>query len=193
VFKVNLVCDDGDRVHITDKVYGASLVAVLRALKKEERLNVANFPSLETLLKTAANLGSAMKGVDAESNYHLVCKAIGRRLFANKLPEVIAVEKARLEEWIHSLDKEIQGRIREKMEEEASEGHVGMPWYHGGNASDEDEKDKNYTLSRVWKEYKAYLSLAPTVPLRGPPFWDISDWSEKDKQRFKFTMHRHGG
>jgi hypothetical protein len=180
------VCDDGERVEITDKVYGASLVTVLRALKKEERLDVANFPSLETLLKTAADWGTAMKGQATESNYHRICQAIGKRLFENKSAEVMAMEKARLEEWIQSLDEKSQKKIRQAMEDNASEEDVEKPWYHAGNIADEDDKDKNYTLSRVWKEYKACLSLCPNVPLRGPPTWDVSNWTEEDKAPFKF-------
>ncbi|KAJ7832331.1 hypothetical protein B0H14DRAFT_2592133 [Mycena olivaceomarginata] len=49
------MCDDGKRVELTNKVYGASLVTVLLALKKDGRLDVSHFPSLETPLLEAAD------------------------------------------------------------------------------------------------------------------------------------------
>jgi hypothetical protein len=183
------VCDDGERVELTDKLYGASLVTTLRALDKEGRLDATSFPTLETLLISAAEWGSAMEG----STYHLVCKAIGRRLFKDKSPEVVAMEKARLQEWIASLGKAVQAHVRaalkeneEEAVEAAAEGHVEKAWYAGGKASDEHDKDPDYTLSRVWREYREFLFTVPTKPLRGPPNWDISKWSEAQRQPFKF-------
>lgn len=131
------MCDDGERTERTNKAHGACLVTVLRALKKEDRLNVTNFPNLETILKKAASWGQAMSKMGgAGSDYHLVCKAIGWRLFHDKSEQVVAAETARLEEWIHSQNPETQAIIRDNLKE-AEEESDGKPWYDGGDKYDE--------------------------------------------------------
>lgn len=37
------------------------------------------------------------------------------------------------------------------------DGDVEEPWYEGGEASDEDNLDEDFVLSRAWKAYKAHL------------------------------------
>jgi len=39
-----------------------------------------------------------------------------------------------------------------------------QPWYTGGRDTDEDDKDPDFTLSRVWKEYKVFKLLSAFVP-----------------------------
>jgi hypothetical protein len=186
------VCRDREHIEITNTVYGASLVTVLRALKKEGRLDTTHFPSLETTLKYAAEWGQAISKLCGGS-YHRVCQAIGMRLFKKKSKQTIALEKARLEEWIAGLDAEDQEYVLDSIkeaEEEAADlaeqGHVEQPWYTGAENYDEDEKDRNFVLSRVWKEYKEYLRSVPSLPLSGPPYWDISDWSAEERKPFEF-------
>ena len=53
-------------------------------------------------------------------------------------------------------------------------------------SNDPDDKDDDYAMSRVWKEYKEYLANTPTMPLRGPMNWDISEWTEEEKKEFSF-------
>jgi hypothetical protein len=72
-----------------------------------------------------------MKGMSGSPNYDLVCKAIGRRLFKNKSEEYIAVEKARMEEWIKELEAESQAEVREDMKKMEKEDEK-KPWYAGG-------------------------------------------------------------
>jgi len=180
------VCDDGERVAHTNIAYGACLIATLRGLKKDGHLDSTNFPALETLLRNAVEWGEAMKSMGCDSPYYVVCKGIGKRLFGDKSDESVALEKARVEEWVAGLDKEEQKAVRAGMredEEEAAEGRVNKPWYAGG---DEDDKDPDYALSRVWKEYKDYLVGCPTVPVRGPIEWDISKWSPAERKDFSF-------
>jgi hypothetical protein len=43
---VRAVCDDSKRVQLTNKVYGAPPVTVLRALKNDDRLDASHFPVL---------------------------------------------------------------------------------------------------------------------------------------------------
>jgi len=184
------VCDDGERTVLTNKVYGACIVATMRGLKKDGRLDTTNFPALETLLKNAAEWGEAMKGMGCDSPYYIVCKGIGKRLFKDKSDETVALEKARVEEWLASLSTKEQESLRAQMKEdadaEAAEGHIEKPWYTGARDRDEDDKDDDYAMSRVWKEYKEYLANTPTMPLRGPMNWDISEWTEEEKKEFSF-------
>jgi hypothetical protein len=183
------VCNDGERTKLTNVVYGASLITVLRALKKEGTLGATHFPSLETILRIAAEWGHEMKGLRAGSKYYRVCKAIGKRLFKDKSPEDKAIEKARPEEWINSIPADEQKEVRKCMkeaEEDPDEDEDEEPWYEGSKASDEDIRDEDFVLSRTWKTYREHLSSVPTKPLRGPANWDISKWSEAQKAPFKF-------
>lgn len=180
-------CNDGERTELTNKAYGACLVATLRGLTKADRLDTTNFPSLETILWTAAEWGDAMEGMSAGSPYYVVCKGIGERLFKDKSDATIALEKARVEEWISGLDKKNQAAVRAQMKEEEEE--EAAPWYEGGN---EDDIDEDYAITRVWKEYKEHLASCPTKPLRGPAKWDISKWSTAEKRQFSFDNEDMG-
>lgn len=171
-------------------MYGASLVTVLRALKKENRLDIEHFPGLETFLEAGAAWGAVMNGLGT-GHYHRVLSGIGKRLFKDKSAEIIALEKARVEEWILTLPADAQAEIKETRargpgddEEDEDEGN-GEPWFEVEGA-DENYNNRDFTLSRVWKEYKGYLQTCPTKPLRGPPEWDLSKWSEADRAPFSF-------
>ncbi|KAJ7094521.1 hypothetical protein B0H15DRAFT_829887 [Mycena belliarum] len=158
------MCDDGKRVVLTNKVYGASLVTVLRALKHDGRLDAAHFPGLETTLRQAAAWGAEMKGISCESDYDLVCKAIGARLF-QKSEADIAAEKARLDGWLASRTEEERREFHRQVEEDAEDEDEDedegdeKPWHAGGSELDEDAANDDFDLSRVWKAYKAYLDL----------------------------------
>lgn len=124
--------------------------------------------------------------------YTTVLNGIGRRLFnvKDETPESIALEEARVEEWIKALPEEQQEEIKrihaEKDEDEdEDEDEEGKVWYEEGEA-DEDYDHRSFVLSRVWKEYKAYLAKCPVKPLRGPPEWDLSKWSNAQKAPFLF-------
>jgi hypothetical protein len=182
------VCNDGERTELTNKAYGACIVATMRGLKKDGRLDTTNFPALETLLRNTTEWGEAMKGMGCDSPYYNVCKGIGKRLFKDKSDETVALEKARLEEWIAGLDEGEQATVRAGMkeEEEAAEGHVEKPWYADACDWYENDRDENFVMTRVWKEYKDYLRDCPTAPLRGPMEWDITEWTEEEKKEFSF-------
>lgn len=195
-FDTNLLlgCDDGERTQLTNKAYGSLLVTVLRALKKADRLDVANFPSLEYILRNAAEWGDDMKSMACPSNYNRVCQAIGWRLFNGKFEENTALEKARFEEWKKRLDpkelKEMEARGGDEDEDEDDdddEDNSKKPWYLKGAREDEDAKHKDLVLSRIWKEYKDLLRESPTVPMRGPPIWDLTEWSHEEKKPFLFS------
>jgi hypothetical protein len=178
------VCDDGERVDLTDKVYGASLVTVLRALNNEGRLDAMNFPSLETTLRLATEWGLMMKEMSYTPPYYLVCKVIGKRLFRHKSKHVLALEKARLAEWVSSHDADERRLLKKNIRKErrdavaaAEEGRVQKRWYSGAGDFDEDEKDRDFVLSGVWKKYKDYLRNVPKEPLEGPPEWDLKKWT----------------
>lgn len=189
------MCEDGDRTSITNKVYGACVITILRALKKEERLDVNNFPSLECLLKNIAEWGDAMKQLSCDHDYFLVCKAIGERLFKDKTNRGLALDEARLQEWANGLDDNSRDLVRKKLKEIAKkkerapvDGKQEKPWYVGAGEDDEDKKDPDFALPRVWKEYKKYLSGVPSKPLRGPENWDISKWTTAQRKEFEFDV-----
>ena len=94
---------------------------------------------------------------------------------------MIALEKARVEEYINTFDSEEQKDMREMVKEAEREKKRQAPWWKDG---EEDFKDPDFSYTRVWKEYKGYLTGVPDGPLRGPPYWDISDWSESEKRAF---------
>ncbi|KAJ7653480.1 hypothetical protein B0H17DRAFT_1147069 [Mycena rosella] len=154
------MCDDGKRVLLTNKVYGASLVTVLRALKTEGCLDVLHFPGLETTLRHAAQWGEEMKSISCDSDYNLVCKAIGARLFQKSEADIIS-EKARLDAWLTRRTKEERDEfnrmVLEKAEDEEEEEEG--PWHAGGSELEEDVKNNDFVFPRVWKEYKDYLDL----------------------------------
>ena len=179
------MCDDGERVEITNKVYGAAVVTLLRALDKDGRLDVTHFPALEYFLRHVVEWCGEKKKMSGGPDYDLVCKAIGRRLFQNKSEECVAIEKARLEEWIKGLKTEVQAEVREGIKEMEKE-HQKKPWYAGGTSSDEQDKDRDFVLSRVWKEYKGYLATVSKGPMRGPGSWDISQWTAAQRREFAF-------
>ncbi|TFK55600.1 hypothetical protein OE88DRAFT_1804427 [Heliocybe sulcata] len=185
--------DDGDQVIATDKAYGACLMEVLRKIKAQNKLDTAHFPSLETLLRGAAEWGENIIGIGGKSNYYVVCKGIGKRLFADKSEEDKALETARREEWIASLPEDEKRAARKAIEEpdddEEDSEEEGEEWWQG--EANEGDNDRNYDLAKVWKDYKKCLSRVPRLPLRGPPEWDISKWSEEEKA--PFSLGRYDG
>ncbi|KAL0949292.1 hypothetical protein HGRIS_009370 [Hohenbuehelia grisea] len=200
------MCNDGEQVNLVNKAYGALLVTLLRHIKRQGRLDVTHYPSLETLLKLAADWGNQMCRQNCHSNYDKVCKAIGKRLFANKSADDIALEKARFEEWKSSLEEEEAKDLEEVEKEEAEDDEeeeeeddeqeeagqkkrqeAEKPWFHDIGSYDEDTKDSDFTLTRIWKELKAYLKESPNGPMRGAYVWDLSDWTYEEKKPFLFS------
>lgn len=178
------MCDDADRIAYTNRAYGSLLVATLRALTKMEGLDATHYPSLEAFLEGATEWGIRMENLgDVGSPYYTVCQGIGERLFESKSKETLALEKARVEEYIKTFDKKEQKDMRAMVKEAAEEKKGQAPWWEGG---DEHLKDADLSYTRVWKEYKGYLGGVDDEPLRGPPYWDISDWSEAEKKPFLF-------
>jgi len=180
-----LMCDDGEGVNVTNKLYGAAVVTLLRALDKGNRLDATHFPTLEYFLRKVAEWCDEMEKMSGSPDYGLVCKAIGRRLFKDKSDAYVAMEKARLEEWINGLEGEDRAEIEEDLKEEESEAKK-EPWYADGKSSDEQDKNQDFVLSRVWKEYKEHLATIPKGPMRGPGTWDISKWTAAQKKEFEF-------
>jgi hypothetical protein len=179
------VCDDGEGVNVTNKLYGAAVVTLLRALDKGNRLDATHFPTLEYFLRKVAEWCDEMEKMSGSPDYGLVCKAIGRRLFKDKSDAYVAMEKARLEEWINGLEGEDRAEIEEDLKGEESEAKK-EPWYADGKSSDEQDKNQDFVLSRVWKEYKEHLATIPKGPMRGPGTWDISKWTAAQKKEFEF-------
>ncbi|GLB34026.1 hypothetical protein LshimejAT787_0109100 [Lyophyllum shimeji] len=179
------MCDDGDRTKVTNKAHGALVVAMLRGFEAEGKLNTTHLPGLEGFLRTTAQWADQMSRMSCDSSYGAYCKVIGKKLFKDKSPEDVAHEQSWLEEWIAGLDEEDQAEVRKKLKEQAKEkaSKKTKPWYEGAGDVDEDK----LVLSRVWKQYKQYLSGVPKKPLRGPGTWDISKWTQAQKAKFKFS------
>ncbi|KAH9840546.1 uncharacterized protein C8Q71DRAFT_412418 [Rhodofomes roseus] len=183
------MADDGERVIAMVRAYGACLVATLRALKKNGDLTPEKYPSLEYMLKAATSLGQATRGLGVDSEYDRVCQGIGKRLFSgHPREEARALHEARHKAWLQTLPADVQKEFEEEADDDddEEEDEDDKPWWHGGVAGIEDVKDEDFVLSRVWKEYKDYLSECPTKPLRGPPIWDLDKWSQADKAAFSF-------
>ncbi|THH30678.1 hypothetical protein EUX98_g3494 [Antrodiella citrinella] len=80
-----------------------------------------------------------------------------------------------------------QQEIKEAKDDE-DEDEDETCWYEEGrDGADEDYDNDNFVLARVWKAYNAYLQgcSTSTKPLRGPPQWDLSKWSDAQKAPFK--------
>ncbi|KAF5387663.1 hypothetical protein D9615_000592 [Tricholomella constricta] len=176
------MCDDGDRTQITDKAYGALVVAMLRGFEAEGNLNTTHLPGLESFLKITAEWADSMSRLSCDASYGPYCKSLGQKLFKDKSPADIAREKAQLKEWIDSLDAENRQAVKQQLEEEAEVAAGRKPWYSEAGDINED----NLVISRVWKEYKEYLSGVPRKPVRGPGTWDISKWTAAEKEEFVF-------
>ncbi|KAL0949293.1 hypothetical protein HGRIS_009371 [Hohenbuehelia grisea] len=182
-------CDDGDRVRITHKAYGALFVTLLRGLKNAGRLQTSNgYASLETMLRLGAEWGDFMRGIDCKSDYDKVCQAIGKRLFADKKGGDIALEEARVAEWKKSLSEEARKDL--EAQENDDDEEESEPWFSGIGDYSEDAKSSDFELARVWKKYKTCVSDSPNVPLRGPPKWDLSSWTASDKKPFLFSTRQ---
>jgi len=180
-----LMCDDDERVEVTNKVYAAAVITLMRALDKDGRLDVIHFPALECFLKGVARWCGEMKDNVGGSDYDLVCKAIGRRLFKDKPEGDVAIETARVEEWINGLKATEQAELRREMK--AMQKEAKKPWYAGGKSHYEHSSNPDFVLSRMWKEYKQHLATVPKKPLRGPGNWDITKWTAAQRKTFEFA------
>ncbi|KAK7470407.1 hypothetical protein VKT23_001833 [Stygiomarasmius scandens] len=186
-----VMCYDGELIKMTNKAYGCLIVGLIRGLKKDNRLDPSRFPSLECFLKNVTEFCGLMKSQGCNSDYDRVCKAVGHRLFKNKTDEQRAQEIAWAQAWWDNLKKDgdnddsMEGEDED--EDEDDEDNDGRSWFHGADEADEDMKDPDFSRERVWKEYKDYLRGVPDCPMRGPPYWDISEWEEQDKKPFLFS------
>ena len=178
-------CDDGRLVKLTQKVYGALAVAVLRGLKKDNKLDQASLPSLESLLHAIVDCAETLGDDDAD--YASVARGIARRLFKDKTDADFALEQKQRESWLATItdeeDREELTSIIQEMAKEKGE----KPWYMKGSVCSEDKRISSLSLTPVWKEYKTYLSGVPEGPMRGPS-WDIRHWSDAEKRPFQFKF-----
>jgi hypothetical protein len=177
---------------MTNKAYGAILVTTLRALNKEGTLNTANYPALETLLAAAADVGDAANCVGCESDYADVYKAIGWRLFRNKSAEEKALEDARVEEWKAGLDKKASKALEKNDDDDDDDDDdedddKENPWWKDGKNFNENVRNTDFTLSRIWPEYREVVRGSPSMPMMGGHDWDISKWSREERAPFEFA------
>lgn len=114
----------------------------------------------------------------------MVCKGIGKKLFENKSDAQKALEKRMVQEWVATLDEVDDG-------DDVDDEEGRAPWY-AGNA-DAELDDDDFILWRTWKEYKEYLAGIPNKPLRGPPKWDLTKWTQAEKAPFLLDNQDDGG
>ena len=182
---VQLEVDDGDHVKVTNKVYGALAVAVLRGLKKAGRLDKQSFPSLESLLEGIASLGETLEGAGCKSAYIPVARGIARRLFKDKSKADFELEQKWREEWFKNIkDKEEKKLMAPAMESIAKDKEEDR-WYMKGDVANEDARNSSLSLGPVYKEYKTFLNDVPKYPMKGPS-WDIAEWTPAEKKAFSF-------
>ncbi|KAJ7590622.1 hypothetical protein C8J56DRAFT_538313 [Mycena floridula] len=179
-------CDDGERVLAMNEAYGAVVVAILRALHKQKRLTPAEFPSLEHLLRNIADLGKDAIEYGCDANYHLVCRAIGWRLFSNKAKEIEELEKARAAEWLNSLPEEDQEYLKAGMDEEQDDEEAKKSWFQSGEHEDENERHSDLSLTRVWKEYRD-LAREETSIFQPAFIWDLTEWTDEEKKPYLYS------
>lgn len=185
-------CDDGERVSRTFKAVGASFITVMRGLKTAGELDPTHYPSLGCLLENMFDYTQAFK--DMGGKYGYICKAIARRVLKEKSDEDYKLDIEQLKEWAANLeDGEMKAEIKETIAErikdlkkERTSRKKIEAWFATGKVVDEDDNSSDCKMTSVWKKYKDHLSDCPRVPLRGPPEWDLSKWTEEQKQPFSF-------
>jgi len=95
----------------------------------------------------------------------------------------------RLNEWVAGLEegeeKDVFGEavkeLTAKRATEASKGKQVNYWFSEGEVCDEDVKNTDFTLSRIWKEYKSH-----TKDISGRNEWDLTKWSEAERKACSF-------
>lgn len=176
--------DDGERVELTDKVYGACLVTIFHTLQKQDRLTLESFPDLESFLRSASNWGKNMSGVGSQTlGYWKVCKTIARQLYSNKWAETKALHEKMRDEWIESLDEQDKKDAREELapnsDDDSDDGT--NPWFKQREGETDGSEDRrNFVVSRIWKEYKLFLRGGQPGPVRKclvPAGWTSHDAS----------------
>jgi hypothetical protein len=179
-----LDCDDGERIQLTNSAFGAITVAIFKGLKKEGRLNAESLPSLECCLKNIASLGDMMREVGLDCSYADVARGIATRLFENKSQQAKETDIRYRQAWVSSLsDSDLKKAMDQAIHEMANDS---KPWFKKGDRANEDTNNREFSITRTWKEYRAYLAGAPRDPMHGPS-WDISSWTEAEKDPFLFS------
>lgn len=177
--------DDGERFNATLHAFAVLFITVL---KKHPSLTVEHIPNLRHVLRMACDYGEHMNSIgDAICDYPPLLRRIGR---AKLGPTDQVLEAQMVEEWKASLDAEALAEMKaaqeeENDEEEDDEDEDPDAWMvaQPGDAKVKDTA-RQFSLAGPWKDYKDCLRESPNVPLRGPPYWDIDEWTEQDKKPF---------
>lgn len=180
-------CDDGDLTKAANKLYGALLLEILKGLKGTDQLSPKTFPNLENVLHSAFTFGGYMNDCDCESKYTSFCKAIANSIFKDTTTTDQALYEAMLREYADTFDNEEQkSSILEDIDEYVEQvKEEKVVWYKKGKAGKDEIKTTG--LAKAWNEYKG---MAPVAPFKGPPEWDLTKWSARDKHPFLFTTKK---
>ena len=163
--------DDGERVIITDKIYGALLITTIRALESAGTFNEENIPNLEVCLELIADWGDAF-GTDLRSKYPKVIKGLGKTLFGTRTEEErksMGEKKTKAyDEFVKNLsdeEREKRGDISpgeeeddeeedEDEDEDEDEKKEKGPWYGKAKAADASFSHSSFKFTPIWREYK---------------------------------------
>ncbi|KAL5519913.1 hypothetical protein ACEPAG_1573 [Sanghuangporus baumii] len=189
--------DDGERARITEWAHGALIVATIRALDAAGQSNQQSIPDIAYILRDMTSwtdVAWRMLG----TCYHRVLKAHDKKLFKDQPEEDNDREEAAIEKafkvFLQNLTPEerqkgkyrldIQGSDEEDEEEQVED--EGTTWYDDGDIMDIDMKDPSFRVFSTWKKYKDHLRETCRVPFYGPPVWDLTQWTDEERQPFKF-------
>lgn len=121
--------DDGDHTEETNRSYGACVVTILRGLKSQGKLSPSTLPSLETVLREVTEWGDAIsKLTEISSDYRFVTKAIGKRFFAEKTKADEELEKKMVDEWLESLEPDLNERMMKRIRKRKEEDEADDSW-----------------------------------------------------------------
>ncbi|KAG8809653.1 hypothetical protein FRB91_009685 [Serendipita sp. 411] len=206
--------DDGELVIAADKVFGALVVKVLKALAPEfAEKGESEFPDLESCLRQMANVGENSSGFDG-GQYTQIIKNYARHLFGRRTEEEREARAERIkrayQKFYKALPKDEKKEFAdpsapkgkededkgdedeedgwEDEEDEEDEKDAG-PWFGKPKAQDVNYKIQSFPLDRAWKTYRELRAgggYSPPVWSRGEPVWDLTKWSAADKKRYLF-------
>ncbi|PVF95883.1 hypothetical protein CPB86DRAFT_554513 [Serendipita vermifera] len=204
-----MTIDDGDTVMAADKVFGALVVKVLKALDPDfiEKGEVG-LPDLEFSLRSMADVGE-MTSDFGGGKYAKIIKNYARRLFGQQSQEhrqarveaiktdyqkfYQALPEDRKQEYVErptdrARDDEDEDED-EDFDEDDGEEEAGIPWFGKFKPQDANYNIQSFPLANAWKEYRELRAGGGYVPLfsqHGKPVCDLTKWPESVKQRYSF-------
>lgn len=160
--------DDGERIVVTEKAYGAVVVATARGLESAGLLNEEAVPNLERTIEHIAVWGETDNPA-----YSKVLKGYGKKLFGTRTAEerkhLRLARNVAYRDFARSISEDERNRRGDSLpegdeKEDKGVAEVDKPWFGKAKAKDADLKDNSLRLPSVWKEYTESV-LSPTTVL----------------------------